>query len=77
MPAPLLQDLLKPQYGDYMPMTVNGMSAAIKSALDGASPMSTSQQLADALAQAIVSYIKTNALVVTTCQAGAGTGTVT
>lgn len=69
-----------------MPMSSAGMSAAIKAKLDAASPMSNSQQLADALAEAIVAYIQINAVVLPTALIApggmspapvTGTGTIT
>lgn len=62
-----------------MAMTVAGMKAAMLAKLTAAAPISTPDQLCDALADAIVNYIKTNAVVTinpgapTTCGAGAGT----
>lgn len=61
-------------------MTTAGMSAAIKAALTTMGPplssATTLQPFCDALAQAIVNYIKTNAEVHGTSPSGAVTGTV-
>lgn len=46
-------------------------------AIDNATLLAFSQALATALATKIVDHIKANASVITSCGAGAGTGTVT
>lgn len=71
-----------------MAMTKEGMSAAMLAKMEAAAPISSPTELCDVLADAIVTYIKANAVVTitpgapTTCGAGAGTvvsgtGTVT
>ena len=69
-----------------MAMSAAAMSIVIKGQLDAAAPMTTSQQFADALAQAIVTYIVANAVVIPTALIApggmspapvTGTGTVT
>jgi len=69
-----------------MAMSSAGMSAAIKAELDAATPITSSQELADAIAVAIVTYIKANAVVLPTALIApggmtpapvTGTGTIT
>jgi hypothetical protein len=61
-----------------MPMTDSGLSAAIKSAIEGLSGAPSDpaelQKFCDALGQAIVEYLKANALVSGTVTSGAGAG---
>lgn len=64
-----------------MPMTVPGMATVIEAQLVAATPITSQTEFALALAQAIVTYIQTNATVIPTMTAGPypvlGTGHVT
>lgn len=68
-----------------MPLTVSGMSSAIKAQLDAQFPVGTGgatarQNFCDAIATGVVNYLKSDAVVTGVCPSGGGplaTGKVT
>lgn len=69
-----------------MTIAVNTMKAALQTELEAASPMATPAELADAIAKALVPYLKANVVVLPTAMVWpggmapapvTGTGTIT